>query len=89
MLSTILTLSVLFPGIDERTILGILVGGSFVAIIVALGIKLAQRKSSRIDLASANAALLESEKQRRELWRMPPLDQLPASIGRAVADASA
>ena len=77
MLSMILTLSVLFPGIDETTILGILIGGSCLAIIVAIAIKLAQRKSGGADAEDADAALYEHRKHRRDLWRMPPLDRLP------------
>jgi NRAMP (natural resistance-associated macrophage protein)-like metal ion transporter len=77
MLSMILTLSVLFPGIDETTILGILIGGSCLAIIVTIAIKLAQWKSGGVDAEDAGAALYEHGKHRRDLWRMPPLDQLP------------
>lgn len=77
LLSMILTLSVLFPGIDQRTILGILIGGSCLGIIVAIAIKLAQWKSGGADAAGADAAFYERGKHLRDLWRMPPLDQLP------------
>jgi hypothetical protein len=77
MLSMILTLSVLFPGIDETTMLGILIGGSGLAIIVTIAIKLARWKSGGADAEDADAALYEHGKYRRDLWRMPPLDRLP------------
>jgi len=61
--------------------LAILIGGSLLAIIVALAIKLTQRNSGRVDLAPADATLMESEQQHRDVWRMPPLDQLsPARL---------
>jgi Mn2+/Fe2+ NRAMP family transporter len=81
MLSMILTLSVLFPGIGERTILGILIGGSLPAIIVAVGIKLAQRRMGRAAPVAGDEALLEHDEGSRDVWRMPPLDQLsPARL---------
>src|ERR1700694_4664484 len=39
MLSMILTLSVLFPGITETEIVGILIGGGILAIVVAIGVR--------------------------------------------------
>jgi NRAMP (natural resistance-associated macrophage protein)-like metal ion transporter len=76
-LSMILTLSVLFPGMGESTILGILIGGSLLAIIVAAGIKLAQRSSARAAPVAADAALRAHNESSRDNWRMPPLNQLP------------
>src|SRR6202162_5146134 len=43
MLSLILTLAVLFPGITETEIVSILVGGSIVAVIIAIVVKLGER----------------------------------------------
>ncbi len=77
MLSMILTLSVLFPGIGESEILGILAGGSLLATIVAPGIKLAQWKSGRAYAVETDTALLDRDERNRDVWRMPPLDQLP------------
>jgi NRAMP (natural resistance-associated macrophage protein)-like metal ion transporter len=73
MLSLILTLSVLFPGITEWDIAAILVVGSVIAIVVALGARLMTPvgKSTRALLGSPSTAI------ERHHWRMPPLDQLP------------
>ena len=47
MLSMILTLSVLFPGITERAIVGVLSGGGILAIIAAIGARLFEPGSRR------------------------------------------
>jgi Mn2+/Fe2+ NRAMP family transporter len=70
LLSIILTASVLYPHMDAKVMLAILIGGGAAAgvgLVVALA-----RKSVRINRAG------------RETWRMPPLDQLgPAPMSRA------
>jgi Mn2+/Fe2+ NRAMP family transporter len=73
MLSLILTLSVLFPGITEWDIAAILVVGSVIAIVVALGARLMSPvgESTRA-LSGPPSTAIE-----RHHWRMPPLDQLP------------
>jgi Mn2+/Fe2+ NRAMP family transporter len=73
MLSLILTLSVLFPGITEWDIAAILVVGSVIAIVVALGARLMSPvgESTRA-LSGPSSTAIE-----RHHWRMPPLDQLP------------
>jgi Mn2+/Fe2+ NRAMP family transporter len=66
MLSIILTASVLYPDMDERTIFAILGGGSFLALAGSALFLLAWRGhgTQAIDRAG------------RAIWRMPPLDQL-------------
>jgi Mn2+/Fe2+ NRAMP family transporter len=76
MLSLILTMSVLFPGISEGTIVGILLGGSMLAIVITIGAKLMPGTWATAN-ARHSAASDESLKHTRDAWRMPPLDQLP------------
>jgi hypothetical protein len=77
MLSMILTLSVLFAGITGTQIVTILVAGSIVGIVAAVGVGLAQYKHR-----SGVAACRDREGRERDLermtWRMAPLDELPA-----------
>ncbi len=70
MLSLILTLSVLFPGITEAEIVAILIGGSFLAIFVAIGALL-------IEPVIVPFSPMESLQRDPNTWRMPPLNQLP------------
>lgn len=72
MLSVILTASVLFPDMEERGIVGVLVGGTALFALLTLGVKgyeacrgIEHKKEVAIDPAL------------RDTWRMPPLDQLP------------
>lgn len=76
MLSVILTASVLFPGISEWQILGILIGGSILGVCTAVGVKAYERaKGIRLDRHQ------RIDKSSRDTWRMPPLDQLaPAKL---------
>jgi NRAMP (natural resistance-associated macrophage protein)-like metal ion transporter len=76
MLSLILTMSVLFPGISEGTIVGILIVGSLFAIVITIGAKLMPGTWASAN-ARHSAASDESLKQTRDAWRMPSLDQLP------------
>jgi NRAMP (natural resistance-associated macrophage protein)-like metal ion transporter len=73
MLSLILTLSVLFPGITEKAIVGILIGGSIVAVIAAVVIKPVESAKAIED----NVATSEQYNGERSLWRMPPINELP------------
>jgi Mn2+/Fe2+ NRAMP family transporter len=73
LLSLILTMSVLFPGMGDAEILAILLGGSLVAIAAAMAVKFVNRTGSQpVETAASvvDQKLLNS-------WRMPPLDQLP------------
>jgi len=73
MLSLILTLSVLFPGITGTEIVGVLVGGSILAAVAAIGIGLT-KSAQRGERAAAPGP---AGRQYRETWRMRPLDELP------------
>src|ERR1700731_2587004 len=53
MLSIILTASVLFPGISDTVILSILIGGSVVGLVTALGVSLARRRWNKPEPESA------------------------------------
>jgi Mn2+/Fe2+ NRAMP family transporter len=74
MLSMILTLSVLFPGITEEEILAILVGGSVLSIVVAIGVALVT--PVRVPTRATQESVAPSNAE-RHAWRMPPLDDLP------------
>jgi NRAMP (natural resistance-associated macrophage protein)-like metal ion transporter len=76
MLSVILTGSVLYPGISETVILGILVGGSAAGLVVALGVAFAQRRSRRPETGNIRPTPRAANVV-DDHWRMPPLDQLP------------
>ncbi len=66
MLSIILTASVFYPDISEIVIIAILGGGSALALLAAIGVRLAQpREAEPID------------RSQRDTWRMPPLAALP------------
>ncbi len=74
MLSVILTASVLFPELDEQWIIGILAGGSVLAIVTTILVKLHEltdRKERHVKFPPTARDL--------NTWRMPPLDQLPAA----------
>jgi NRAMP (natural resistance-associated macrophage protein)-like metal ion transporter len=74
MLSLILTLSVLFPGISGAQIVSILIGGSILATVIAIGVSFTQpvRISTAMTVAS-----VPPRQVNRDTWRMPPLDELP------------
>ena len=71
MLSVILTVSVLFPGMGASTILAILGGGTAAALVIWLAITVLKR-GNRVPI----------NREGRADWRMPPLDRLePARLG--------
>jgi Mn2+/Fe2+ NRAMP family transporter len=74
MLSLILTLSVLFPGISGAQIVSILIGGSILATVIAIGVSFTQ--PVQIPTAMTVASVPPRE-MNRDAWRMPPLDELP------------
>jgi hypothetical protein len=86
MLSMILTLAVLFPGITETQIIGILIGGSILAIVVAVAVRLAEPVMVPTGASQDAVAPTEQLERHRNTWRMPPLGELPparlASISR-------
>lgn len=72
MLSVILTASVLFPGVTGEQILGVLGGGSALAVVATIAILLWQRHHGVIRAVTPIVPLSE-----RTTWRMPPLSELP------------
>ncbi len=72
MLSVILTASVLFPGITGEQILGVLGGGSALALSTTIGILVWQRRQGT--KPSLVCPVVQSE---RAIWRMPPIAELP------------
>jgi NRAMP (natural resistance-associated macrophage protein)-like metal ion transporter len=77
MLSMILTLAVLFPDISETEIVGILIGGGILAIVVAIGARLAEPVLVPTKAALDSVAPTEQLRRDRNTWRMPPLGELP------------
>ena len=76
MLSIILTASVLFPGITDTHILGILGAGVVATVLSAIGVKVYE-KSHGIHPVT----LVVHDKSMRSTWRMPPVSELaPAQI---------
>jgi Mn2+/Fe2+ NRAMP family transporter len=73
MLSIILTASVLFPGMDAQWIVGILVGGSAIAMLLTVGVKVFESRN----VAAVTPIVREAATHDPETWRMPPLDRLP------------
>ncbi|MDF3835984.1 divalent metal cation transporter [Cupriavidus basilensis] len=75
MLSIILTASVLFPQIGERQILGILSGGTLLALVVSVSVKRVDKYRLRGDALSPSPLPAVAD---RAGWTMPPLAELPA-----------
>src|ERR1700726_3109053 len=76
MLSVILTGSVLYPDISDTVILSILIGGSVVGLVAALGVSFAQRRLGKPQ-AENIGSISRTVNVANENWRMPPLEQLP------------
>ena len=76
MLSVLLTAAVLFPGITGAQMLGVLMGGSASAAVVAAGVNAWERGNRQpFPTAPSDAPAV------RDVWRMPPLDTLaPAQL---------
>jgi Natural resistance-associated macrophage protein len=72
MLSIILTASVLFPDIGEQWIVGVLAGGSALAVAVTVAVKIFDSSSGKAAIDLQQIEPLDADK-----WRMPPLDKLP------------
>jgi len=75
MLSLVLTLSVLFPGITEGDIVTILVVGSVIAIVVTVAARL--MTPAHVSTCMRPSSALPTGAFERNGWRMPPLDELP------------
>jgi Mn2+/Fe2+ NRAMP family transporter len=84
MLSLVLTASVLFPdATNEAVIVGVLIGGSALALLTTLGVALAQRHHATRKPELARDAY-HPEIAAKASWRMPPLDRLePAKLSLA------
>jgi NRAMP (natural resistance-associated macrophage protein)-like metal ion transporter len=67
MLSIILTASVVYPDMGERTLLALLGGGALFIVVIAAALLVIRRGGQRVWTDSFG----------RMIWRMPPLDQLP------------
>lgn len=75
MLSVILTASVLFPGITEGQIIGVLSGGSALTLALAVAVKAYERWRGIAHVAAP------VEDRPQQTWRMPPLESLaPAEL---------
>jgi hypothetical protein len=72
MLSIILTASVLFPDMDAQWIVGILIGGSILAVVVTVLTKLYE-----LTEREPRRRIIASRQFDPDTWRMPPLNQLP------------
>jgi hypothetical protein len=72
MLSVILTGSVLYPDISDTVILGILIGGSVLGLMAALGVALARRRGN----PEPEKPTFQTANVPKKNWRMPPLEQL-------------
>lgn len=72
MLSIILTASVLFPQMGEREILGILLGGTVLALTASLFVKLYEKRRLPTPLPSTPPSVAD-----KTGWTMPPLAELP------------
>jgi Mn2+/Fe2+ NRAMP family transporter len=77
MLSLILTLAVLFPGITEAEITGILIGGGILAMVVAIGVRLAEPVFVPTKASQDSVPPTAQLQRDRNAWRMPPLGELP------------
>ena len=77
MLSLILTAAVLFPdATDEHVIVGVLVGGTAIALVTAVVVTVLQRRGRKADIRPST---LLRPAVAKAAWRMPSLDQLPAA----------
>jgi Mn2+/Fe2+ NRAMP family transporter len=77
MLSLILTLSVLFPGITETEIVSALIGGCILAVIAAIGVRLLDPVIVPSKATQEDVSPIEHQEPERNTWRMPPLSELP------------
>lgn len=80
LLSVILTVSVLFPGVGETTILGILGGGVVGALLLSGAVALIARRGQGVRAEPSARSVVAPEE-----WRMPPLATLPPARLSAVS----
>ena len=79
MLSLVLTASVMYPDISGEAILGVLGGGTLLAVAGYVGAS-ALRKVRREPAPSADYDAPAYSKEARDTWRMPPLKELPLPV---------
>ena len=78
LLSVILTAAVLFPDISDAHIMGVLVGGTLLGALMAVGVKVYEKRRGVAPVAE-EALALTAEQQ--DNWRMPALETLaPARL---------
>jgi hypothetical protein len=78
MLSVILTAAVLFPDISDSHILGVLIGGTVLGAVMALGVKVYEKRKG-VQVVQEDALI--STQDERDHWRMPAMETLsPARL---------
>ncbi|HLN25838.1 MAG TPA: NRAMP family divalent metal transporter [Patescibacteria group bacterium] len=70
MLSIILTASVMYPDMGEQAIIGILIGGSVLAVVMTVVIKAIEGRKTSVAEPAVDRSLQNN-------WLMPPLAELP------------
>ncbi|SIT35675.1 Metal ion transporter, metal ion (Mn2+/Fe2+) transporter family protein [Paraburkholderia ribeironis] len=75
MLSIILTASVMYPNITGETIGAILIGGTVLAVAGYAATTLLRKRRAAAGAVTVGAPA--QSRQLRDVWRMPPLDELP------------
>jgi NRAMP (natural resistance-associated macrophage protein)-like metal ion transporter len=75
MLSIILTGSVIYPDLSDTVILSILIGGSVLGLVAALGVALAQRLRGKPEPENTEPTY-QTVNVPKKNWRMPPLERL-------------
>jgi hypothetical protein len=73
----ILTLAVVFPDIGETAIAGILFGGGILAVVVTIGVRLAEPVPPPAEGSQHGLVPTQRWQGDRNTWRMPPLGELP------------
>jgi NRAMP (natural resistance-associated macrophage protein)-like metal ion transporter len=77
MLSIILTASIVYPNISGAMILGVLGGGTLLAVVGYTAVVVMRTLRREPADGAADTAVQTYSKQARDAWRMPPLDELP------------
>ena len=75
MLSIILTGSVIYPDLSDTVILSILIGGSVLGLVAALGVALAQHLRGKPEPENTEPTY-QTVNVPKKNWRMPPLERL-------------
>src|ERR1700722_885739 len=75
MLSVVLTGSVIYPDLSDTVILSILIGGSVLGLVAALGVALAQHLRGKPEPENTEPTY-QTVNVPKKNWRMPPLERL-------------